>query len=239
MHKSLARLAGRDTRSLPRLAFRDHAAADDGPAVGPYFLRFPARWPTCGALARRRSRRAQAVGRARLLRARPQPPCLRPRRGRTPRRMFPQTEAGLPPFPASAPIPRRRSRPLRSTRRLPRRRQCRAGDGAAVRRRGAIAGGQAGHPAARGEPGPATRAGDFAQALMDLGATICTPKKPACALCPGWSIARRARAAIPRHFRSRHRSAKDGCAAARPSSSPRADGFVLVRRARQRVCSAA
>jgi len=30
---------------------------------------------------------------------------------------------------------------------------------------------------------PASRAGDFAQALMDLGATICTPKNPACALC--------------------------------------------------------
>ncbi len=28
------------------------------------------------------------------------------------------------------------------------------------------------------------RAGDSAQALMDLGATICTPKKPACSLCP-------------------------------------------------------
>ena len=31
---------------------------------------------------------------------------------------------------------------------------------------------------------PLERAGDFAQALMDLGATICTPKKPACSLCP-------------------------------------------------------
>ncbi len=31
---------------------------------------------------------------------------------------------------------------------------------------------------------PRKRAGDFAQALMDLGATICTPKRPACALCP-------------------------------------------------------
>jgi A/G-specific adenine glycosylase len=31
--------------------------------------------------------------------------------------------------------------------------------------------------------GPA-RAGDSAQALMDLGSSICTPKKPACALCP-------------------------------------------------------
>ena len=31
---------------------------------------------------------------------------------------------------------------------------------------------------------PERRAGDFTQAMMDLGATICTPKKPACALCP-------------------------------------------------------
>jgi A/G-specific adenine glycosylase len=31
---------------------------------------------------------------------------------------------------------------------------------------------------------PSHRFGDFAQALMDLGATICTPKKPACSLCP-------------------------------------------------------
>jgi A/G-specific adenine glycosylase len=31
---------------------------------------------------------------------------------------------------------------------------------------------------------PHARSGDFAQALMDLGATICTPKRPACTLCP-------------------------------------------------------
>ncbi|MDG9422991.1 A/G-specific adenine glycosylase, partial [Streptococcus pneumoniae] len=35
--------------------------------------------------------------------------------------------------------------------------------------------------------------GDFAQALMDLGATICTPRRPACALCP-WMLPCRARA---------------------------------------------
>ncbi|MDH6259885.1 A/G-specific adenine glycosylase [Bradyrhizobium sp. BR13661] len=29
-----------------------------------------------------------------------------------------------------------------------------------------------------------SRAGDSAQALMDLGASICTPKKPTCSLCP-------------------------------------------------------
>jgi A/G-specific adenine glycosylase len=31
---------------------------------------------------------------------------------------------------------------------------------------------------------PQNRHGDFAQAMMDLGATICTPKSPACVLCP-------------------------------------------------------
>ncbi len=31
---------------------------------------------------------------------------------------------------------------------------------------------------------PDDRAGDFAQAMMDLGATICTTRPPACAICP-------------------------------------------------------
>ena len=31
---------------------------------------------------------------------------------------------------------------------------------------------------------PQRRAGDFAQAMMDLGAEICTPKKPSCLVCP-------------------------------------------------------
>jgi A/G-specific adenine glycosylase len=31
---------------------------------------------------------------------------------------------------------------------------------------------------------PAKRAGDFAQAMMDLGASICTPKRPSCLMCP-------------------------------------------------------
>ena len=46
-------------------------------------------------------------------------------------------------------------------------------------------------PAAKRELGtlaatltPAQRPGDFAQAMMDLGATICTPRSPACGICP-------------------------------------------------------
>jgi A/G-specific adenine glycosylase len=31
---------------------------------------------------------------------------------------------------------------------------------------------------------PTERPGDYAQAVMDLGATICTPKRPACGICP-------------------------------------------------------
>lgn len=31
---------------------------------------------------------------------------------------------------------------------------------------------------------PQERPGDYAQAVMDLGATICTPKNPACGICP-------------------------------------------------------
>ncbi|MGK2908617.1 MAG: A/G-specific adenine glycosylase [Sphingobium sp.] len=31
---------------------------------------------------------------------------------------------------------------------------------------------------------PSLRAGDFAQAMMDLGATICTSRSPACGICP-------------------------------------------------------
>ena len=35
-----------------------------------------------------------------------------------------------------------------------------------------------------GEITPARRAGDYAQAMMDLGATVCTPRNPRCPLCP-------------------------------------------------------
>jgi A/G-specific adenine glycosylase len=31
---------------------------------------------------------------------------------------------------------------------------------------------------------PDDRTGDFAQAMMDLGATVCTPKRPSCLMCP-------------------------------------------------------
>jgi A/G-specific adenine glycosylase len=58
------------------------------------------------------------------------------------------------------------------------------------------------------------RPGDFAQALFDLGATICTPKRPACALCP-WRGACQAQAqgvqdTLPRKAPKRDRPTRFG-----------------------------
>jgi len=47
---------------------------------------------------------------------------------------------------------------------------------------------------------PNRRAGDFAQALMDLGATVCTPRNPACALCPWRASCRASRAGTAEDF---------------------------------------
>ena len=87
---------------------------------------------------------------------------------------------------------------------------------------------------------PQRRAGDFAQAMMDLGATICTPKKPACALCP-WmaSCAARERGdqeSFPRKAREEDRRAAPRCGVRR-----RARGWFPPRCARvpRRGCSAA
>jgi A/G-specific adenine glycosylase len=56
---------------------------------------------------------------------------------------------------------------------------------------------------------PQRRPGDFTQAMMDLGATICTPRKPACAICP-WTAACAARVR--------------GDAESLPRKSPKAEG---------------
>jgi A/G-specific adenine glycosylase len=47
---------------------------------------------------------------------------------------------------------------------------------------------------------PKTRPGDFAQAMMDLGATICTPKSPSCEHCPLASGCRAFEAGTPLAF---------------------------------------
>jgi A/G-specific adenine glycosylase len=76
---------------------------------------------------------------------------------------------------------------------------------------------------------PARRAGDFAQAMMDLGATLCTPRNPACALCPWNDVCAARQRGDPETF-PRKAARKSG--ALRKGAAfvaLRADGFILVR----------
>jgi A/G-specific adenine glycosylase len=175
--------------------------------VGPYFLKFIARWPDVAAMGRASLddvlRMWAGLGyysRARNLHA-----CavtvLRDHGG-----VFPDTEQGLRALPGIGPYTaaaiaaiafRRRTMPVDGNiervvsrlfaveQELPQAKpliqqlaatllgEYRAGD----------ANSRAGDVESRaGDVG--SRAGDSAQALMDLGSSICTPKKPACALCP-------------------------------------------------------
>ena len=47
---------------------------------------------------------------------------------------------------------------------------------------------------------PKRRSGDFAQAMMDIGATICTPRNPACASCPISAMCRARAQGLPESF---------------------------------------
>jgi A/G-specific adenine glycosylase len=77
---------------------------------------------------------------------------------------------------------------------------------------------------------PKQRAGDFAQATMDLGATICTPTSPACTLCPLRAECRaRAmgiQAELPRRAAKKQKPLRRGFA----YWLVRGDGAVLLRR---------
>jgi A/G-specific adenine glycosylase len=77
---------------------------------------------------------------------------------------------------------------------------------------------------------PRDRPGDFAQAAMDLGATICTPTKPKCVLCP-WRAHCAARIAgiaedLPARQAKRAKPLRRGLA----FWAVRGDGAVLLRK---------
>jgi A/G-specific adenine glycosylase len=76
---------------------------------------------------------------------------------------------------------------------------------------------------------PRRRAGDFAQAMMDLGATICTPKRPACALCPWMESCAGRRSGDPALF-PRRKPKREGLQRRGAAFvALREDGFLLVR----------
>ncbi|MFX0541643.1 A/G-specific adenine glycosylase [Roseovarius sp. S4756] len=81
---------------------------------------------------------------------------------------------------------------------------------------------------------PAERPGDYAQAVMDLGATICTPRSPACGICP-WRAPCLARAKgtsaeLPKKTAKKAKPVRLGIAYV----VQRADGAILLERREDR-----
>ena len=77
---------------------------------------------------------------------------------------------------------------------------------------------------------PKTRPGDYAQAVMDLGATVCTPKSPACGICPWMADCQGRKAGIaaelPRKLPKKAKPVRYGVAYV----GRRADGAWLLER---------
>jgi A/G-specific adenine glycosylase len=162
--------------------------------VGPYFARFTARWPTVAALAAapREEVLAAWAGLGYYARARNLHACAQAVAARG---GFPDDEEGLRALPgvgaytAAAVAAIAFDRPATVV------------DGNVERVVARLFAIETPLPdakpalrAAAARLTPQARPGCFAQAMMDLGATICAPRRPACALCP-WSDACAARAA--------------------------------------------
>jgi A/G-specific adenine glycosylase len=155
-------------------------------AVGPYFEKFTARWPTANALGQASLDDVLRLwaGLGYYSRARNLHACA-VKIARDHGGIFPDTEEELRALPGIGPYTAAAIAAIafdRSTMPV---------DGNIERVVSRLFAVEASLPKAKPEIqrlavtllGP-SRAGDSAQALMDLGATICTPKKPACSLCP-------------------------------------------------------
>ncbi len=77
---------------------------------------------------------------------------------------------------------------------------------------------------------PDRRPGDYAQAMMDLGATICVPRKPRCMLCPLERICRARADGVAEALPARKAKAERPVRRAVVFWIRRADGAVLLRR---------
>lgn len=153
-------------------------------AVRPYFERFTARWPTVDALAAAEDAEVMALwaGLGYYARARNLLACAREVVARG---GFPGTEAGLRSLPGVGPYTAAAIASIAFGERAA------VVDGNVERVMARVFDLAEPVPAARGDIRrqadaltPAERPGDYAQAVMDLGATICTPRNPACVICP-------------------------------------------------------
>lgn len=77
---------------------------------------------------------------------------------------------------------------------------------------------------------PAGRPGDFAQAMMDLGATICTPKRPRCMLCPLREDCAATRAGDPEFYPVRLAKPEKPSRRGAAFVAVRGDGAILLRK---------
>lgn len=162
--------------------------------VGRYFQAFTRRWPTVGDLAAadlddvlREWAGLGYYARARNLHA-----CAR-RVANELAGQFPETETGLQDLPGVGPYTAAAIAAIAFNRRAA------AVDGNVERVVSRLCAIEQPLPASKPAIKAATldlvpldRPGDFAQALMDLGATVCTPRQPNCLICP-WLEACRAR----------------------------------------------
>ncbi|HUB95905.1 MAG TPA: A/G-specific adenine glycosylase [Stellaceae bacterium] len=81
---------------------------------------------------------------------------------------------------------------------------------------------------------PTARPGDFAQAMMDLGATICVPRAPKCILCPLRSQCRARREGIAETLPARRARPEKPVRYGVAFWAVRVDGAVLLRRRAER-----
>ncbi|WP_298283830.1 A/G-specific adenine glycosylase [Novosphingobium sp.] len=154
-------------------------------AVGPYFAKFTERWPTVGDLAAADDADVMAAwaGLGYYARARNLLACARAVAAMG--GVFPDTEEGLRALPGLGEYTAAAVAAIAFGRRAV---VVDANVERVVARLFAIdeplPGGRAAVRFAAGQVTPDARAGDFAQAMMDLGATICTARSPRCMLCP-------------------------------------------------------
>ncbi len=200
-------------------------------AVKPYYAAFLARWPTVGLLAETRMEEVMRAwaGLGYYSRARNLFACAKIVAGEFGGR-FPATEAGLRALPGIGAYTAAAIAAIAFGRRAA------AIDGNVMRVIARLFAIETPLPAAktaikaRAEAlVPGARPGDFAQAMMDLGATLCLPKQPACGRCPVREFclghARGVAASLPRKAPRRERPRRRGAA----FFVRRADGAVLVR----------
>jgi A/G-specific adenine glycosylase len=80
---------------------------------------------------------------------------------------------------------------------------------------------------------PAERPGDFAQAMMDLGATLCTPRRPSCMLCPLNEDCRALTTGDPERFPLREAKAERPQRVGAAFVAVSSDGAVLLRKRKE------